>query len=267
MLTTETTCVCVGIVAAVEPQTRGASLPGSPDGLARAGVTEREREVLALLVVRLTNREIAERLGRSVRTVESHVSALLGKLGLHDRVSLAQIGPSLLRASSPSAHRLPKPMSSFVGRQRELREVEELLAATPLVTLVGAPGIGKTRLAIEVALRRADPATGQGPEIVFCDLTPISEDAVVADMVLAALGGEPAPDRSPIEALASIASDRRALLVLDNCEQVLAGAAEVVRAVTGASNEVQVLATGREPLWLDGEVTYGVRPLGSHSAP
>ncbi len=267
MLTTETACVYVGIVAAVEPQTRAPLLPGSPDGLARAGLTEREREVLALLVARLTNREIAERLGRSVRTVESHVSALLGKLGLHDRVSLAQIGPSLLRASSPAAQRLPKPMSSFVGRQRELREVEELLDATPVVTLVGAPGIGKTRLAIEVALRRAHPPVGQGAEVVFCDLTPISEDAIVADMVLAALGGEPAPDRSPIEALAALASDRRALLVLDNCEQVLAGAAEVVRAVVGAANEVQVLATGREPLGLDGEVTYGVRPLGSRAAP
>ena len=267
MLTTETGYVRIAIVAAVETQTRAASLPMSPDGLARAGVTEREREVLALLVVRLTNREIAERLGCSVRTVESHVSALLGKLGVHDRVTLAQIGPSLLRASSPAAHRLPKPMTSFVGRLRELAEVEELFALTPLVTLVGAPGIGKTRLAIEVALRRADAAVGQGADVVFCDLTPISEDAVVADMVLAALGGEPAPDRSPIEALAALARDRRALLILDNCEHVLAGAADVVRAVVGASDEVQVLATGREPLGLDGEVTYTVRPLGSRAAP
>src|SRR4029077_4778777 len=149
--------------------TRAPSLPGSPDGLARAGVTEREREVLALLVARLTNREIAERLGLSVRTVESHVSALLGKLGLHDRVSLAHIGPSLLRASSPATHRLPRPMSSFVGRRRELPEVEELLASTPLVTLIGAPGIGKTRLAIEVAAGRLDPAVGQETEVVFCD--------------------------------------------------------------------------------------------------
>src|SRR4029077_8288953 len=143
VLTTETACVLVAIVPAVEPQTWAASLPGSPDGLARAGVTEREREVLALLVARLTNREIAERLGRSVRTVESHVSALLGKLGLHDRVSPPQSGPRLRRGRPPAAQRLPKPMSSFVGRQRELGEVEELLAATAMVTLVGAPGIGK----------------------------------------------------------------------------------------------------------------------------
>ena len=244
--------------------------PGAVESLARAGVTPREREVLVLLIGRLTNREIADRLHCSVRTVESHVSALLGKLGVADRISLAQLGPSLLGANVGASRRLPRPMTSFVGRRRELAEIDELLASTPLVTLIGAPGIGKTRIAVELATRRlaADAGSGaaSGLEIAFCDLTPIAEDALVAEVVLAALGGSPPQDRSPTDALSEIVAGRRVLLVLDNCEHVAAGAADAVRAAVGAAPDLRVLATSREPLGVDGELTYLVHTLGAAGA-
>src|SRR5262249_40054767 len=115
--------------------------------LRAAGVTERELEIFWLVADRLHNREIAERLRVSVRTVESHVSSLLRKLGGVGRQSLVDAAAEL-RAPRDA---LPRPLSSFVGREREMAEVGALVSAHRLVTLTGPAGAGKTRLALHVA--------------------------------------------------------------------------------------------------------------------
>jgi Predicted ATPase len=237
--------------------------PDDPDALARAGVTTREREVLACLVARFSNREIAERLGCTVRTVESHVSALLGKLGAPDRIALARLGASLQRDHLPSTARIPRPLTSFVGRGPELAQLGALLAGGRLVTLVGAPGVGKTRLAIEFAHGEVDARRFDANDVVFCDLTTLADDGAVADLVLAAVGASPAPDRTAQEALGEVGRDRRLLLILDNCEHVADEAAATVESVLSTPGDIRVLATSREPIGVDGEVTLTVPVLAA----
>jgi len=127
--------------------------------LARAGVTGRETEVLAALAERLRNREIAELLHVSVRTVESHVAALLRKLAVADRAALAEIGRQL-NQEAPASSALPAPMTSLVGRDADTSQLLALLARHRLVTLTGPAGIGKTRL----ALQAGTAAAGQFPD-------------------------------------------------------------------------------------------------------
>src|SRR5215813_806722 len=123
---------------------------GVAQRVARAGVTEREAEILAAIAERLRNREIADRLFISVRTVESHISALLRKLDVPDRAALAKLGLEL-RRTTPAGAVLPAPLTSLVGRDTELGELAALVDAHRLVTLVGPAGVGKTRLALRLA--------------------------------------------------------------------------------------------------------------------
>ncbi len=227
--------------------------------LARAGVTRRELEVLRCLVQRLSNREVAERLFVSVRTVESHVSSLLAKLGAGSRGELAALGAALLgdRAARPT-NNLPSRLTRFVGRARELEEVAALLGSGRLLTLTGPAGTGKTRLALEVARTTAD---GYADGVWLAELASLPEGSAVADRLLAALGGQQVPGRSPVETLVAFAPGRRALLVVDNCEHLLAEVATVVRALLDAATPVKVLATSREPLGAPAEVVYRVDPL------
>ena len=142
-------------------------LPGGPpERLARAGVTEREAEVLSAVAERLHNREIADRLYISVRTVESHISALLRKLGVTDRAALVEVGAELGRAAQPGTA-LPVPLTSFVGRERETDEIAGLLQGHRLLTLTGPAGAGKTRLALQVAASGAEglPDDVQGEKL------------------------------------------------------------------------------------------------------
>ena len=250
----------------MEPGTETVERVDGEVAIARGGVTAREREVLACLAARLTNREIADRLGCSVRTVESHVSALLSKLDVADRIALARLGQSISGRTLPVGQRLPRPVASFVGRKQELAEIAGLLESNPVVTLVGPPGVGKTRLAVEFVRDQADAGRLAVSEVVFCDLTSLSEDAVVADVVLAGLGASAATDRSSLQALMETDPDSAALVVIDNCEHVVRGAADVVHALTSAAPRLRVLATSREPLGVDGEVTYPVRVLGTENA-
>ncbi|WP_062356398.1 ATP-binding protein [Herbidospora yilanensis] len=190
--------------------------------------TPREREILRLVGERLQNREIARRLHLSERTVESHVSALLRKLGGENRLALVAHAERLRRRDLPAA------LSSFVGRESEIPLVAELLAAHRLVTLTGPAGTGKTRLALHVAATL--------PQAVLVDLAPLAP----GDDVAAAFG----------DVLRGAAGRT---LVVDNCEHV-----QVAPLLTGllrSGSGVRVLATSHGPLGVPGERVCEIAPL------
>ena len=223
--------------------------------LTRAGVTEREAEVLWAVAERLRNREIAERLHVSVRTVESHIAALLRKLGAADRAALVETAVELRRVARTDIA-LPAPLTSLVGRDRETDELIALLEAHRLVTLIGPAGVGKTRLALHVAAVQADRFTGG---IRFADLAPVQPE-LVGDALARALGVVPEPGWPLRDILREAAATMTFLLIIDNCEHVVAQLAEIVADLLGAG-QLRVLATSREPLGVPGELTYPVPTL------
>ena len=132
---------------------------------------------MSAVAERLHNREIADRLYISVRTVESHISALLRKLGVDDRAALVEVGAELGRAAQPGTT-LPVPLTSFVGRERETDEIAALLQRHRLLTLTGPAGAGKTRLALQVAAAGADGLPG---DVRLADLAAVGSADLVAD--------------------------------------------------------------------------------------
>jgi predicted ATPase/DNA-binding CsgD family transcriptional regulator len=224
--------------------------------LDRAGVTDREAEVLYAVAERLRNREIAERFHVSVRTVESHVAALLRSLGVSDRAALAEIGVEL-RRSTHADIALPVPLTSLIGRDTETAELATLLASHRLVTLLGPGGVGKTRLALHVAAHHSDRFP-HGARLA--DLAPVHAP-LVGDTIARALGVVPSPGWSLRDVLREVARGMHCLLLVDNCEHVAGEAAEIVAELLTAGSQLRVLATSREPLGVPGEVTYQVQPL------
>ncbi|MFY1692739.1 BTAD domain-containing putative transcriptional regulator [Plantactinospora sp. WMMB782] len=170
--------------------------------------------------------------------------------------------PGAAATLSPAAPAggLPGQLSSFVGREEELGRVGKLLGEARLVTLHGAGGAGKTRLAIEAAGR-------QPGEVVLVELAAVSAGADVASAVLAALNLRDAAlraqggPRDAADRLVSALADRDLLLVLDNCEHLVADAARLVARLLGVCPKVRVLATSREPLGLTGEALCPVSGL------
>ena len=154
--------------------------------------------------------------------------------------------------------RLPHRVSPIVGRTDELAALSDLVTATPLVTLVGAAGCGKTRLAIEVA-RLAAPAFEGGA--YFVDLVAATDADHVVAAISTTLGLAADFGDNPRDALATVVRARRVLLVLDNCEQILDPVAELVEEWLDAPGGAAVLATSREPLEVYGEQVHPVGPL------
>jgi class 3 adenylate cyclase len=154
---------------------------------------------------------------------------------------------------------LPAATTSFVGRERQLQELVDLLAVRRLVTLTGVGGSGKTRLALEVA-RRLQGSHRDG--VCLVELAGLGNAALVPGAVLEAVGmREPPAGTSATEALCAALAERALLLVLDNCEHVVAGVAALVSELLRACAKLHVLATSREPLRLPGEVERPVPPL------
>ena len=174
-------------------------------------ISPREAEILVELGNHLTNAEIAQKLHISVRTVESHVSALLRKLGAANRRDLAArglqaIAPIEGSSRSPLAqnapamrHNIPSQASSFVGRESELAKVIELLEQARLVTLAGPGGVGKTRLALRVAMARLESPRGGA---WFVDLASLSDPSLLAAKTAGVLGVPEEPGRPVLETLA-----------------------------------------------------------------
>ncbi|MFI6595061.1 ATP-binding protein [Nonomuraea sp. NPDC050536] len=222
-------------------------------------ISEREADVLAALGARLTNAQIAHRLHISVRTVESHVSALLRKYGVADRSALAELGRQI-RPGGPDPGRLaglPAGRTSFVGRDEDRASVLAALDGGRLVTLLGPGGVGKTRLAVEVA-EAAGPAFPSGG--AFVDLVPV-RDGFVARAVATVLGVTEGSHQPLAEAVAAHLGDGRSLLVLDNCEHVIDEAAGLAEQILAACPGTRILVTSRERLGVPGERTVPVEPL------
>ncbi|WP_171064327.1 BTAD domain-containing putative transcriptional regulator [Actinomadura soli] len=204
------------------------------------------RQAEALSVFEDGRRILAEELGAdpSRELADVHLAILRGEIG----------GAEPIRAN------LPAQLTSFVGREEELRRVGKMLADGRLVTLLGPGGAGKTRLAVEAAGR-------EGGDVCFVDLAPVGRDEV-AKALLGALGlreggMRPVPGEQPdtLERLVTALDGRRMLLVLDNCEHVVVQVANLAHRLLTACPGLRVLATSREALGITGEALRPLPPL------
>jgi predicted ATPase/transcriptional regulator with XRE-family HTH domain len=178
---------------------------------------------------------------------------------------LYQILPSLRPAAFPPPRTLPAPSSnlpvqltSFIGREREQAAVSALLGQVPLVTLLGAGGCGKTRLALQVA---ADRLEDYPDGVWLVELAALADPTLVPQALATVLGLREELVQPLLATLSAHLRARRLLLVLDNCEQVLTACAELVGALLRACPQLHVLATSRERLGIGGEVSYRVPSL------
>jgi predicted ATPase/class 3 adenylate cyclase len=156
------------------------------------------------------------------------------------------------------AHNLPAYSSSFIGRAQELEDVRGLVARSRLVTLTGAGGSGKTQLALQVA---AGALEGSGDGVWLVELAPVSEEEAIASAISATLGIASQPGRSALDTLLEVLAPQDVLLVLDNCEHLVASTAKIAEAMLQRCPRVHLLATSREPLGIGGETVYRVPSL------
>jgi predicted ATPase/class 3 adenylate cyclase len=154
---------------------------------------------------------------------------------------------------------LPRQLTSFVGREDELARLCALVRDRSLVTLTGVGGVGKTRLAIEVAAELA-PEFPDG--VWLCELAPVSDPAAVCETLAATLDVRPFPGRGLGDTLLEYLAQKRLLIVLDNCEHLLAAVADMVDTVVKRCPRVAVLTTSREGLALPGEQIVAIPALG-----
>ncbi len=173
--------------------------------------------------------------------------------------------PSTPSTSSPQEepsdglkHNLPAQRTSFVGREREMVEVKRELTMTRLLTLTGAGGSGKTRLALEAA---RDLVSTYPDGVWIVELAPLSEGELVAQEVANALGIQERPGQSLVDTLVEALAGKGTLLIVDNCEHLVEAAARLVDALLALCPRLRVLATSREPLGVSGEVNRAVPPL------
>jgi predicted ATPase/class 3 adenylate cyclase/DNA-binding CsgD family transcriptional regulator len=185
--------------------------------------------------------------------------------GLRGRMSVYQIvAPGLptefpvLRSIDTVNGNLPQQLSSLVGREDGINEVADLVRSQRLVTLSGVGGVGKTRLALEVGAEVA----GEFPDGVWMvELAPVADPASVPAAIATVLGVTPQGDAALIDTVAESLGGRQLLLVIDNCEHLVAAASAAIRVILDRSRNVTILATSRESLAVDGEAVWSVAPL------
>ncbi len=185
--------------------------------------------------------------------------------GVGEAVWIHQVGDRAhppLRVASDAVVRLPAPTSSLLGRDEEVQHVRTRLHERRLVTLTGVGGTGKTRLAIEVADREI-PRFPAG--VWFADLAVVEDPDDVDAHVARSIGLTVGDDEIALDRIWGLMSDRRALLVLDNCEHVIDAAADLVESILAQRGESRVLATSREALDVDGEAIFQVPSLAVES--
>jgi predicted ATPase/DNA-binding winged helix-turn-helix (wHTH) protein len=178
-------------------------------------------------------------------------------------VAAVEVVPSSRRHALPVAsdtrrHNLPPDLTSFIGRHQELLHLSGLPASSRLVTLTGAGGVGKTRLAMRLAFSLRDQfADG----VWFADFAPLSGPDLMTQTVATAVGIREVPRRSLRESLLDQLRDRELLLVLDNCEHLIAPCAELVEALLRGAPALRIVVTSREVLAMPGEIVCRVPSL------
>jgi predicted ATPase/class 3 adenylate cyclase/DNA-binding CsgD family transcriptional regulator len=164
-----------------------------------------------------------------------------------------------LRVSKPPvSQHLPMQLTNFVGRQAELSQVRELLSEHRLVTLTGAGGVGKTRLAIKIADQLAHDFSGGA---WYVDLAPITDAELVPTTAARAFGLPDQPGRSTMDTLTRFIADHQMLVILDNCEHLLDASAALTAALLMACPGLIFLTTSREPIGVGGEVSWRLPSL------
>ncbi|GAA3755538.1 BTAD domain-containing putative transcriptional regulator [Salinactinospora qingdaonensis] len=192
-------------------------------------------------------------------------STLATELGADPPAWIRELHTDILRGSAtPRSREWHSPfLTRFFGRQEELATIKELMRRARLVTLIGPGGVGKTRIAAEFA-QGAGPAT----QVHFVELAPLREEGNIAEAIAAAVGAGGLPLLSQdlsghdrFAQLVSALSGSRTLLVLDNCEHLAEGVADIAVRLLAACPELRVLATSREPIAVNGEALVRVGPL------
>ena len=265
-----------GLIGELRAMTAIDPLAERPRELLMRALAATGRQADALAVYAQARDLLADRLGvdPSPRLEEVYLAILRQEVPLQPPAAPARPAANAAASppperSGPTAHApaaLPgakRPPTSFIGRDDDICGVLKKLAEERLVTLTGPGGVGKTRLAAEAAARLGAPAW-------FAGLAPVSDPSQVAYAVLDALGmreraisrraADPGP-ADPLDRLCGALAGREAVLVLDNCEQVVEAAAQLVERVLADCERVRILATSREPLRIGGETLWVVSPL------
>ncbi len=163
-----------------------------------------------------------------------------------------------LRSLQSLPNNLPLQLTSFVGREDEVAEISALIGTTRLLTLVGTGGVGKTRTALQVAAELLD---GSGDGVWFVDFAPLRDASLVAHEVVSALGLTVPPETTAAAVVIAYLKARRLLLILDNCEHLVASAASMIDAILRSCPQVKILATSREGLNVSGEWVHRMPSL------
>ena len=203
--------------------------------------------------------------------VESAIARALSKHAADRYPTMAAFAEALVAAAAavptgmpaPARDPLPRPRTRFVGRERERKACLAALDAERLLTITGIGGSGKTRLAIELARGLRDRFRDG---VWYADLAPLKEAGRLSLSLAAVLGIKDDGTTPPLDAIVARMRDREALIVLDNCEHVIAAAGEVVDALLGASDRLKMIVTSREGLGVEGERTFTLHSLGMPAA-
>jgi predicted ATPase/class 3 adenylate cyclase len=178
---------------------------------------------------------------------------------------LSQITPAGLPNTFPPLktleafpNNLPMQLTSFIGRGKEIGEIQAGLEAHRLVTLTGSGGTGKTRLSLQVA---ADLLEAFEHGVWFVELAPLADPELISQTILAAIGINELSDRSPQELLKDYLCEKVTLIVLDNCEHLIEASSKVVNTLLNAAPALKILASSREALGVPGELSYSVPSL------
>lgn len=226
-------------------------------------LTPRENDVLGAMADGLSNDAIARKLHLAGKTIESVIRSIFIKLDIsgspdENRRVLAVRAFLDAPRGGGAIGRLPQRLGEYINESTVVSSAAAAVATGRLLTLTGPGGVGKTRLAIEVA-RSVERAWADG--VWFLDLSVVRDRVGVVSVAAAALGAPANPRGDALGAVIGWCSGRDALIVIDNCEHVLSAAAELVNAVLAQCPGLAVIATSRQPLGCAGERTFPVASL------